>query len=131
MTVKVIPLEACFRLPDAHSPEMRFAPHKVYAKCEREVKDILLREVEKRIHTEDINEPWLGSTVIRASISIADGWGDIEPMARRILELARRQGEMENQERRRALASAEAAFQERFQNAIEEFWGYDECAGRR
>lgn len=131
MTVKVIPLEACVRLPDAYSMEMQLAPHKAYSRCEREVKALLLRDLERFIQTEDVNEPWRGSSVIRASITIAEGWGDIEPMARRILEIARAQGEMENRVRTAALEDAEASFADRFQQAIAEFLGYDECAGRR
>ena len=142
MTVKVIPLEVTYAIPGPESIEVRMGrSHLMFDRIERQAKDDLAREIMKHVHTEDFSLPTRGEKYMRMRVFLADGWGSIEAEARRVVETAHRQAaedrsllsmwESNLRRQQEALQAAQAGFRESFQNAIEEFCGYDECVGRR
>ena len=149
MKAQIVPLEACFKMPGPGSYEdQRGMLPMIRERSEREVKRKLLDQVEKNIQIEEEPEPFRGDTIFRARLWLADGWGDIEAMRRQILseaEQAMRNAMHQwsvNNDEAKALAAdrakfaaemeqAQADFRRRFQASLEEFWGYDECTGRR
>lgn len=146
MNAQIIPLQVD-HCPDPTSFDARFRPREF---TERHLKSELLRYVEKHIEIVEFKGPY-GEPGIRARIFLADGWGDIEEMRSDVLRQAQYalsaamdsnfRWESERMEKRNALDEerakftaemerAQADFRARFQASIQEFWGYDECAGR-
>lgn len=135
MNAQIIPLQVD-HCPDPMSFDARFRPREF---TERYLKRELLAAVEKYIEITDFDGPY-GCPGISARIYLAEGYRSLEQEASRIVEHAHLQAagvQMElsmwesNLCRKQAeLEAAQADFRARFQASLQEFWGYDECAGR-
>lgn len=139
MNPKIVPLEVMVEIDPILARVGRGVPAE-FAKDH--LKRQLLAAVEKHIEFAEIAPGEVGSYAeMRARIYLAEGWGDAEAMAAEIarrasiaMDQAMRMGWQLDKERKQheaEMARARGEFRESFQRSIEEFLGYDECAGRR
>lgn len=127
MSLEIIPLQATY-CPDG-SDLVRFGAKPRQFVIE-ELVAMVLQDAKRHIKIQDERGPY-GEPMTTARLDIAGGMGSLRDLEQSILTRARMQADAELSVRRWALASAEAEFVDRFRAAVEEFWGYDECAGRR
>lgn len=127
MSLEIIPLQATY-CPD-RSDVVRFGA-KPRGFVIEELVAMVLRDAKRHIKIQDERGPY-GEPMTTARLDIADGMGNLRDLEQSILTRARMQADAELSVRHWALANAEKEFADRFRGAIEEFLGYDECAGRR